>query len=433
MTVWANTAALFLIYSFLGWCLEAVLGSFRQKSFVNKGVLNGPVCPIYGFTAVFILVISRELRDNWFFLFLGSAVISSAVELTTGKILEQIYGRKWWDYSGKRWNYEGYICLEYSVIWGILGVLIVEFITPFFLKLLGFIPLTPRLILTAGLGGILLLDAAETLLLAFRFRNRERAEVLGGRLKRLTLRLGNWIFQRTQKRLMKAYPNNKKVETASVMGKGEPVFAKGCNFYKLVWLFLIGAFLGDIVETIFCCVTSGVWMSRSSVVYGPFSVVWGLGCVLLTALLYRFKDREDRYLFLAGMLLGGAYEYICSVFTEIVFGTVFWDYSHIPFNLGGRINLLYCFFWGIAALVWMKFCYPFLSRLIEKIPLRPGKILTWILLVLMVFNMLISAAALSRYSARAEGKAPANQVEEFLDQEFPDSRMEKIYPNAVIR
>lgn len=63
-------------------------------------------------------------------------------------------------------------------------------------------------------------------------------------------------------------------------------------------------------------------------------------------------------MFLTGTLLGGAYEYLCSVFTELVFGKVFWDYSKIPFNLGGRINLLYCFFWGIAAVVWFKILFP---------------------------------------------------------------------------
>ena len=75
------------------------------------------------------------------------------------------------------------------------------------------------------------------------------------------------------------------------------VFAQGCSFYKLVGLFFIGAFLGDVTETIFCFVTTGVLMSRSSVVYGPFSIVWGLGCMLLTAVLYRtwsvlLPDRE---------------------------------------------------------------------------------------------------------------------------------------------
>ena len=68
--------------------------------------------------------------------------------------------------------------------------------------------------------------------------------------------------------------------------KKTAVFARGCCFYKLAMLFFIGAFLGDITETIFCYTRTGIIMSRSSVVYGPFSIVWGLGCVLLTAFLY---------------------------------------------------------------------------------------------------------------------------------------------------
>lgn len=84
-------------------------------------------------------------------------------------------------------------------------------------------------------------------------------------------------------------------------------------------------------------------MSRSSVVWGDFSIVWGLAIAAVTALLYKYRNRSQQFLFWMGTFLGGAYEYICSVFTEIVFGTVFWDYSDIPFNLGGRINLLYCF------------------------------------------------------------------------------------------
>ena len=84
-------------------------------------------------------------------------------------------------------------------------------------------------------------------------------------------------------------------------------------------------------------------------VWGDFSIVWGLAIAAVTALLYKYRNRSQQFLFWMGTFLGGAYEYICSVFTEIVFGTVFWDYSDIPFNLGGRINLLYCFFWGFAA------------------------------------------------------------------------------------
>ena len=147
----------------------------------------------------------------------------------------------------------------------------------------------------------------------------------------------------------------------------------GCGFYKLACLFFLGSLLGDITETIFCYITMGELMSRSSVVYGPFSIVWGMGCVLLTLILYQYRERSDSFIFLFGTFLGGAYEYICSVLGELFFGTIFWDYSGIPFNLGGRINLLYCFFWGIAAVVWMKFLYPRLSALIERIPVKTGK------------------------------------------------------------
>lgn len=203
-------------------------------------------------------------------------------------------------------------------------------------------------------------------------------------------------------------------------------------------LFFIGAFLGDITETIFCYTRTGIIMSRSSVVYGPFSIVWGLGCVLLTVFLYPYREKNDRYIFLAGTILGGAYEYICSVFSELVFGTVFWDYSAIPFNLGGRINLLYCFFWGIVAVVWLKMLYPILSGWIEKLPVKWGKLLSNSLILFMVFDMALSGLALGRYSARQDEKTAVSQTvsgEEgglngWLDRHFPDERMKCIYPNA---
>ena len=131
--------------------------------------------------------------------------------------------------------------------------------------------------------------------------------------------------------------------------------------------------------------------------------------------------------------MGGAYEYICSVFTEIVFGAIFWDYSKIPLNLGGRINLLFCFFWGIAAVLWIKYLYPKISNLIEKVPVRIGTVLTWIMIVFMTVNMLISAAAFERYNQRFYGEEASTAIEHFLDEHFPDERMEKIYPSAKMR
>ena len=67
-------------------------------------------------------------------------------------------------------------------------------------------------------------------------------------------------------------------------------------------------------------------------------MVWGLAIALVTVLLYKDRDKQEHHIFWVGVFLGGAYEYICSVFTEILFGKVFWDFSAMPFNLGGRIN-----------------------------------------------------------------------------------------------
>ena len=184
------------------------------------------------------------------------------------------------------------------------------------------------------------------------------------------------------------------------------------------------------METLFCRLKMGVWMSRSSVVWGPFSLVWGVAIAAASLLLYKYRDRSDRFLFLAGTFLGGAYEYICSVLSELVFGKVFWDYSQMMFNLGGRINLLYCFFWGIAAVIWMKGLYPVFSCWIEKIPMRAGKILTWIFFVFMVVNMAVSGLALIRSDQRADGIPATSQWQKVMDTHFDDKKLQKIYPNA---
>ena len=115
---------------------------------------------------------------------------------------------------------------------------------------------------------------------------------------RLTLWITDWI----ERRIQKAYPKVRKTQAAEKTE--ENVFAQGCDFYKLLLLFVIGAFLGDIVETVFCRITMGYWMSRSSLVWGPFSIVWGLALALVTWFLYKYKDRSESFLFLTGTLLG---------------------------------------------------------------------------------------------------------------------------------
>lgn len=429
---------LFLLYSFFGWALETAAGTIRQKRFVNRGFTTGPFCTVYGVAAVLMTTVLQELRGSFLFLFLGCMVVGTAVEWFAGKLLERLNQKKWWDYSEKRWNFDGYICAQYSLLWGILGTVTVRWGDGLLVGLCRLLPFFVSSLLTLGAAGMLFLDMAASAATVWHMKRHtekketdaEKLQQLNSRLALATARLGSRLEARVARRMEQAYPLI--LEVSEQFGR-QKVFAGGCGFYKLFWLFLIGAFLGDVVETIFCRLTAGVWMSRSSLVWGPFSIVWGLAIAAATALLYKDREKPDRHLFVIGTVLGGAYEYICSVFTELVFGKVFWDYSKIPFNLGGRINLLYCFFWGIAAVIWIKNLYPLFSGWIEKIPVLWGYILTWTLAVFMAVNIAVSSMALIRYDRRAEGKPPKNSVESIIDERFDDARMEKIYPNALSR
>lgn len=418
---------LLFVYAFLGWVLETVTAAIKQKQFVNRGLINSPFCILYGITAVIISVFLSELNGIW--LFLGSMILATVAEWIAGHLIERLYHERWWDYSDIRWNLDGYICLPVSILWGFLGFVIMKWGNPFLLMLFHLCPELLGKILIWLFVIILFIDILATLIImSGRSRRMEQWKAADEWLSQISNRLGRWIFAHVDKRIRKAYPRAKKQE---IVKEEKTVFAQGCDFYKIVMLFFIGAFLGDLTETVFCRITAGVWMSRSSVVWGPFSIVWGLAIAAVTLLLYKYKDRNDGFLFWMGTFLGGAYEYLCSVFTEIVFGTVFWDYSWMPFNLGGRINLLYCFFWGIAAVVWFKKLYPKISDLIERVAILPGKVITWVLIVFMTCNVLVSCMALIRYDERSRGIPAEASWQETMDERFDDTRMERIYPNAT--
>ena len=420
---------LFFIYSFLGWLFETVSASLKQKKFANRGLVNGPFCVLYGITAVIITVGLQELTGIWLFLF--AMIYATVVEWIAGHLIELAFIERWWDYSNVKWNFDGYICLQYSVLWAVLGFVAVRYGDAFFLIVYHMIPTLIREILLWILLAGMALDISASLAAVFHIRKEMPTAIRWNKKVAVwTQKFALMIVGHVEKRMAKAYP--------VIMEKTEQIekegnFAEGCGFYKLFWLFLIGAVLGDFTETIFCRLTAGVWMSRSSLVWGPFSIVWGLAIAIATALLYKDREKPDRHIFIVGTFLGGAYEYVCSVFTEIVFRKVFWDYSKIPFNLGGRINLLYCFFWGIAAVIWIKVLYPKFAGWIEKFPMLWGYVLTWILVVFMAVNILVSMAALVRYDMRANGRPAESGWEKVIDEHFDDERMDRIYPNAKPR
>ena len=415
---------IYLVYSFLGWVAETVVATIRGGKFANRGAAAGPFCFVYGTTAVLLAVGYADLRSQPVYLFFGCMLSATVVEWLTAKLLERLHHRRWWDYSGKKFNLNGYVCLQYSVLWGLLGAASVLWGNDILLRLCLHIPawlLHPAVWAALAVSA---LDQIGSAVLVNRYAAQHPVlEQLNQRLGESSATLRRRITVYVEKRIQHAYP-------AAAQPQRSVVLERAMRFSDLLWLFVIGAFLGDVIETIFCRVTAGVWMSRSSLVWGPFSVVWGLALVMATVLLRQEKDKSDRYLFAFGTVMGGAYEYICSAVTELLFGTVFWDYSKFKFNLGGRINLLYCFFWGIAAVVWMRYGYPLVEKGMAKVRSRVRPWMTALLAVFMAVNMLTSALALARYDARTSGEGPKSSIDTLLDEHFDDARMERIYPNA---
>ena len=417
-------SVIYLVYSFLGWVGETVVATIKGRQFTNRGMASGPFCFVYGTAGVLLAVGLADLRTNWLALFAGSFLITTVVEWVTAKFLERVHHRRWWDYSGKKFNLDGYVCLQYSVLWGVLGAVSVRWGNDLLLRLCAvFPPLLFHIAVWVSMS-IAALDQISAAVVVERYAAKHpRLEQLGQELGKGKSRLQQKIAASVERRIQKAYPEAARPEPTTTA-------EKAMSFSDLVWLFVVGAFLGDVVETIFCRVTAGVWMSRSSLVWGPFSVVWGLALVLAAVLLRGSERKSESRIFWFGVILGGAYEYVCSAVTELLFGTVFWDYSGFKFNLGGRINLLYCFFWGIAAVAWIRYGYPLVAKGMNKLKTHIRPWMTAALAVFMAVNMGMSALALARYDARTSGVEAATPLAVFLDAHFDNARMERIYPNA---
>lgn len=131
---------IFTIYSFVGWCMEMVVCYYETKTWVNRGFLLGPICPIYGCGCIIITLLLKRYLNDPVVLFVMAVTFCSILEYFTSYIMEKIFKARWWDYSDKKYNLNGRICLENSVAFGVLGLLLSYVINPFVVEVLGMIP-----------------------------------------------------------------------------------------------------------------------------------------------------------------------------------------------------------------------------------------------------------------------------------------------------
>ncbi|MGM9650092.1 MAG: hypothetical protein ACI3XY_09040 [Butyricicoccaceae bacterium] len=187
----------FLIYSFLGWCMEVTYAAVCNGTFVNRGFLNGPVCPIYGVGVLLVIGLLWPLKENALILFVGSVIVTTVLEFLVGWVLEKLFHDKWWDYSDLPFNIKGYVCLKFSLLWGIACMLIVRVIHPSIMALIRWVPHLPGVIVGAALGTVFIGDLIITVIAVRKLSIRLHAlEELDRALDNLSETIGEELSER---------------------------------------------------------------------------------------------------------------------------------------------------------------------------------------------------------------------------------------------
>ena len=185
---------IFLIYSFIGWMMEVAVVAINGKKFVNRGFLNGPICPIYGFGVLLVLGLLTPIMNNVVLFFIWSIILTTALEFIVGFVLEKVFHQKWWDYSYKKFNLFGYISLDTSLAWGVLCVVLLYLIHPLFINLVSFIPYGIGVVFLSLAFTLIMIDLIFTLSTLFKVkRNMVLIEKINHSIEQISNVMGKGI------------------------------------------------------------------------------------------------------------------------------------------------------------------------------------------------------------------------------------------------
>ena len=405
-------AFIFLIYSFLGWVIESLILSIINKRFINRGVLTGPFVITYGVAAI-LLSIAFFDTTSIPLIFIGSLIYTTFIQLTAGKILTAFKLGRWWDYSHIKFNLEGLICLQGSLAWALLSTIGLLVLNPLLHNL--FIQFDYSIIKIVLI--VILILLIVDFIISYLSLTKKNAN------KVINSKSSSSISNDVIKRISLAYPTIKSKKVFS-----EDTF----NIYKFFIYLGFGGFLGCMCEMVFCRITMGIWMSRSSLLYGEISLVWGLAFALFTTYLHMYRKQSSLFVFIYGLVLGTAFEYLCGSFCEYLYGYSFWDYNHLPLNINGRVQIVFVIIWGFSALIYIKFVYKFINSLIIKIPEKIGKTIISILIIVLLLDISISVFAGIRFSERHKGYPPSNYLDELCDKYYTDEYLQRRFKTLKI-
>ncbi|MEY8392834.1 putative ABC transporter permease [Lachnospiraceae bacterium 45-W7] len=187
---------IFLIYAFLGWCTEVAYAALETKNFINRGFLNGPVCPVYGFGVLVVILALTPLKKNFLLLFAGSFMMTSMIEFITGFLLEKLFHNQWWDYSEENFNLCGYVCLKFSILWGLGCTLVIDVVHPAIYKMIVVTPKLPGAVVLTVLCVIFAVDTAITVASILSLNKRiELLNEIAVKLKSVSNEIGGNIYE----------------------------------------------------------------------------------------------------------------------------------------------------------------------------------------------------------------------------------------------
>ncbi len=192
---------------------------------------------------------------------------------------------------------------------------------------------------------------------------------------------------------------------------------------------MLGSLIGYVVEMLVALVQNGHLVSRQGLLFGPFTPVYGIGLVVYYFLLNNINDNTK--IFIYSMIVGGIMEYSFSFAQEKLFGTISWDYSALPFNINGRTSLLHCLYWGSGGLLYVKFIRQYIVKIDNYIDKKKCKIISYIFIVFMIINIVITYMAANRQKERMLEIEKNRVVDVFMDKYFPDEVMDKVFENKI--
>ncbi len=201
---------------------------------------------------------------------------------------------------------------------------------------------------------------------------------------------------------------------------------------ELVWLFLVGCLGGFILETIWYFIKHGVIINKQGLLYGPFKPIYGLGLMVIVLTMNKFQDKKLWQKFILGVIIGSAFEYFGSLFQEVFFKTSTWNYAAFKLSLGKRLYLPYCLIWGVLAVLVLDYFYPFLLKIINKIPIKIYNFGTYFIMIFMIFDVSLTIVATIRYSARANEIGNSNKIFQLIDKVYTDQYMREKFPKLKI-